>query len=72
MENLMDVSSAAKKLRELRMAKNKSAAEVAKEINISPSALLMYEAGNRIPRDNIKIKLANYYDQPIGALFFDQ
>lgn len=72
MENLMDVSSAAKKLRELRMAKNKSAAEVAKEINISPSALLMYEAGNRIPRDNIKIKLANYYDQPIGALFFGQ
>lgn len=72
MENVMDVNKVAKKLRSLRTEKNKSAAEVAKEIGISQSALLMYEAGNRVPRDNIKILIANYYSQPIGALFYGQ
>ncbi len=72
MQDLMNVNQVAKRLRSLRKDKKVSAAAVAKEIGISESALLMYEAGNRIPRDNIKIKLANYYEQPIGALFFGQ
>ncbi len=44
--------------------------EVANAVNISVSALSMYERGERIPRDNIKIRLAAYYNQPICDIFF--
>ena len=44
--------------------------EVSEAVGISVSALMMYENGKRIPRDNIKIKLANYYHKPIAELFY--
>lgn len=44
---------------------------VAKDVGISVSALSMYEQGNRIPRDEIKIKLATYYHTTVQELFFD-
>ncbi|WP_423748200.1 hypothetical protein [Bacillus cereus] len=31
----------------------------------------MYENGQRIPRDNIKIKLANFYGVTVQTIFFD-
>lgn len=43
---------------------------VAAECNISVSALAMYETGNRIPRDEIKVALAQYYGISVGDLFF--
>lgn len=33
--------------------------------------LQMYENGQRIPRDNIKIKLANFYGVTVQTIFFD-
>lgn len=50
---------------------NKTQTAVAKDIGISVSALAMYESGERIPRDNIKIRLSEYYSQSITAIFFD-
>ena len=66
----MDLSENAisKKLVELRG--NKSQVEVAKELGISTSALSMYENGERIPRDPIKIRIAKYYNKPIYAIFY--
>ena len=55
------------KLIELRG--NRSQEEVAKALGISVSALSMYEQGNRIPRDEIKIRMAKYYNISIDALF---
>lgn len=49
---------------------NRTQDEVAKATGISVSALSMYERGERIPRDNIKIRLAAYYGQPICDIFF--
>lgn len=37
---------------------------------ISRSALTMYELGARIPRDEIKIRLAKYYDRSVEEIFF--
>jgi len=48
---------------------NRSQDEVAKALGISISALSMYEQGNRIPRDEIKIKMAEYYGISIESLF---
>lgn len=55
------------KLIELRG--NRSQDEVAKALGISVSALSMYEQGNRIPRDEIKIRMAKYYGISIDDLF---
>lgn len=56
------------KLKALRGSR--SVAEVAREIGISQSALSMYENGQRIPRDSIKIRLARYYKTSIESLFY--
>lgn len=64
----MDKKKIAKKLVELRG--NKSQAEVARDLEISNSAIAMYENGERIPRDDIKLKIANYYKKRIDEIFF--
>ena len=60
------------RLKALRIKKKKTISEVAAAVNISPSALSMYECDQRVPRDNIKIALADYYKKPIGKIFFVQ
>ena len=64
----MDNDKIAKRLIELRG--NKGQAEVAIAVGISVSALSMYECGERIPRDEIKLKLAKYYKKSVEELFF--
>lgn len=44
---------------------------VAKAVGISTSALAMYECAQRVPRDEIKLALANYFGVSIQSLFFD-
>nr|DAU99543.1 MAG TPA: Helix-turn-helix XRE-family like protein [Caudoviricetes sp.] len=66
----MDGKAIGKKLRKLRG--NKTIAELSKEIGIKPSTIGMYETGERIPRDSIKIKYANYYNLTVGEIFFDE
>ena len=51
---------------------NRSQAEVANAIGISDSTLGMYETGERVPRDHIKIKLAQYFGVDVGDLFYAQ
>ncbi len=54
----------------IKLRGNKTQDEVAKDVGISKSALGMYETGARIPRDNIKLKLADYYNTSVEAIFF--
>lgn len=65
----MDQVVIADKLVALRGGKTQM--EVANDIGISLSALVMYETGNRIPRDEIKVRLAKYYGQTVEAIFFN-
>lgn len=44
--------------------------DVAKAVGVSYSAMQMYECGERVPRDETKVALANYYHTTVGALFF--
>lgn len=57
-------------LKELRKAKGKTVASVAKDLGITASALSNYENNIRVPRDNIKIAIAEYYKRPIQKIFF--
>ena len=45
---------------------------VSKEVGISLSAITMYENGERIPRDDIKVKLAIFYHRTVQEIFFDK
>ena len=57
-------------LKELRAAKGKTLAEVARDLDITPSALSNYENNIRVPRDTIKIAISDYYKKPIQKIFF--
>lgn len=64
----MNRKAIAKRLTLLRG--DRSREEVAKACGISISALAMYEQGERIPRDDIKIKIASYYNRTVEFIFF--
>lgn len=56
----------------VRLREDKTQEEVARAVGISTSALGMYETEKRIPRDVIKIKLAEYYSVSVQDIFFAQ
>ncbi|WP_144500030.1 helix-turn-helix transcriptional regulator [Bacillus sp. FDAARGOS_235] len=55
----------------VNLRNGKSREEIAETIGISVSTLQMYENAQRIPRDSIKIKLANFYGVTVQSIFFD-
>lgn len=67
---MLDQKKIGQKLIACRKEKEKSVTEAAKDLDISISALSMYENGERIPRDNIKIRIAEYYNKTVGDIFF--
>ena len=59
-----------KRLRSLRGEKPRQ--EVAEAIGVSVSALQMYENGARVPRDQTKMALADYYGTTVENIFFSR
>ena len=43
---------------------------VADDLGISVSALGMYETGKRVPRDEVKVRMAEYFNTTVEAIFF--
>lgn len=66
--NALNKVQIGKKLIELRGEESRSS--VASALGISNSALQMYENGKRIPRDEIKVKIAKYYNTNVQDIFF--
>lgn len=60
----------ATKLKKLRG--NKTQFEVADAIDVAPSTYAMYETGQRVPRDDVKVKIAKYFGKSIKYIFFDE
>lgn len=69
-EYIVDSKQIGQRLRALRG--EKSIDVVAEDIGISRSALNMYELGDRVPRDQRKILLAEYYGVSMEQLFFSK
>lgn len=63
-----DKNKIANRLRKLRGKKSRE--EVASACGISISAVSMYENGVRIPRDEVKVKLARLYGTNVEKIFF--
>lgn len=57
-----------KRIKLLREQKELSQLEFSKLLNISNSTLSQYEAGNRMPSDEMKKKIAEYFDVSLDYL----
>ena len=64
----MDAEKIARILVDLRGSKSR--AEVAAALNLNVSAVAMYENGDRIPRDETKLKIAEYYGKSVEEIFY--
>jgi len=53
----------------LRQRNKLSQIEFSKLLNISNTTLSQYESGKRIPSDNIKIRIAEYFNVSLDYLF---
>lgn len=58
------------RLRALRGERTR--AQVAQDTGVLETALANYENDYRVPRDEVKIRLAQYYGLTVGELFFDE
>lgn len=65
----MDCKVMAENLRKLRGKLPRET--VANAVGISKSALSMYENGQRIPRDIVKVKIARFYGVSVASIFFN-
>lgn len=57
-------------LRTARREKGETQEETANSVGVTPSAYAMYETGNRIPRDEVKFRLADHFGKTVSELFF--
>jgi len=57
------------RIKRLRQEKKLSQLELAEFLNISNTTLSQYESGKRIPGDEIKIKIAQFFNVSIDYLF---
>lgn len=64
------MENVAKRLKEARLRKRCTAREVAMACGITETAVYMYENGHRVPRDEVKKSLSEFYEIAIQDLFF--
>ena len=57
-----------KRLRELRGSR--TLAEVAKVFGVSEVTVSLWERGERMPNDDRKVKIANFYKRSVNSIFF--
>lgn len=56
-------------LRELRGERKRE--EVALAVGVTAQAISMYETGQRVPTDDMKVKLAEYFEKNVQEIFYD-
>lgn len=64
----MNATLIGERLKQLRG--ERAVVEVAQGLGISVSAVFMYERGERIPRDEIKERISEYYGVSVQDIFF--
>lgn len=57
------------KLRKLRG--DRTIQEIASAVGVSRSAMQMYELGERVPRDEVKVRIAEFYGETVQNIFFN-
>lgn len=59
-----------KTIKGLREGQGETIEELSRAVETSSSAIAMYETGKRIPRDEIKIRIAEHFSVPVESIFF--
>ena len=59
------------RIKALREKKNYSQETLAKMIGVAVSTICMYETGERSPRDDIKVKIANALGKSVNYIFLE-
>ena len=54
------------------MRGTESQQSLADKLDISKSALAMYERGERIPRDEVKVRIAQYFGTSVESIFLQR
>ena len=66
----MDAKEIGAILRKLREEKKETKRHVAKTTGCSYASICAYEYGNRIPCDEVKVKLASHFGTTVEKIFF--
>lgn len=64
------MANSCEKMRELRGKRTQ--AEIAEKLGVKPSTYASYEQGARIPKDAMKIKIAQLYNRSVKYIFFSE
>lgn len=72
MNEEINAKQVGRELERMRSERGASQAEIAKELGITPMAVSQYERGERIPRDILKIRIANTFKRSVGELFYGE
>jgi transcriptional regulator with XRE-family HTH domain len=53
-----------------RLRGSRTLADVATALGVTEMAVSLWERGERMPSDDMKVKIANYYRRSVTTLFF--
>lgn len=66
------MKSIGEKLAILRNDRNLTQKELGIEVGVSTASIAMYELDERVPRDEIKKRIANFFGKTVQEIFFKQ
>ncbi len=66
----MDSKAIGANLRKLREEKRQTKRQVAKATGCSYSSICSYEYGERVPSDEVKIRLAQHFGVSVSSIFY--
>ena len=64
------MKSLGEKLATLRNDRNLTQKELGIEVGVSTASIAMYELDERVPRDEIKKRIANFFGKTVQEIFF--
>ena len=67
----MNKAHIGQKLYALRKDRNLTLRAVAADLGLTFQAIWNYEKYGRIPKDDVKVKIADYYGVTVQSIFFD-
>ena len=65
-----DKKEIGERLRSLRGSRTQE--EVAKALRVTTMAISLWESGQRMPNDDMKVKIATYYKKTVMSIFFKE
>ncbi len=66
-----DNKTIGKRIAQLREKKKLTQTQLAELLEVGPSTVRMWETGERIPRDEMKVKLSKLLGRSVKYIFFD-